>query len=157
MQNYDPSTPPAGAENLHFMLNGETRRAPGPPVTCAQMAWEDVDKVSFTVLRYSHRQAWPEQHSPLHRLTSTRGKENRVIRNKKNKDMRERGWGTLSAKHWGKGILPRTVNKQARWAGEALAGARACTQQPGVGKLVREAEGGKLYRRGGKTHFPREL
>jgi hypothetical protein len=27
--NFDPSTSPAGAENLHFMLNGETRRAPG--------------------------------------------------------------------------------------------------------------------------------
>jgi hypothetical protein len=26
--------------------------------------------------------------------------------------MRERGWGTLSAEDWGKGILPRTVNKQ---------------------------------------------
>jgi hypothetical protein len=56
--NFDPSTPPAGAENLHFMLNGETRRAPGPPVAHAQMAWEDADKVSFAVLQYSHRQAW---------------------------------------------------------------------------------------------------
>jgi hypothetical protein len=37
-QNFDPSTPPAGAENLHFTLNRETRRAPGPPVTHAQMA-----------------------------------------------------------------------------------------------------------------------
>jgi hypothetical protein len=37
-QNFDPSTPPARAENLHFMLNGETRRTPGPPVACAQMA-----------------------------------------------------------------------------------------------------------------------
>jgi hypothetical protein len=27
--NFDPSTPPAGAENLHFMLNREMRRAPG--------------------------------------------------------------------------------------------------------------------------------
>jgi hypothetical protein len=27
--NFDPSTPPAGAENLHFTLNGETMRAPG--------------------------------------------------------------------------------------------------------------------------------
>jgi hypothetical protein len=44
-QNFDPSTPPAGAENLHFTLNGETRRALGPPDTCAQMAWEDVDKM----------------------------------------------------------------------------------------------------------------
>jgi hypothetical protein len=27
--NFDPSTSPAGAENLHFTLNGETRKAPG--------------------------------------------------------------------------------------------------------------------------------
>jgi hypothetical protein len=40
-QNFDPSTPPAGTENLHFTLNGETRRAPRLPVACAQMAWED--------------------------------------------------------------------------------------------------------------------
>jgi hypothetical protein len=45
-QNFDPSTYPACSENLHFMLNGETRRAPGPPVTRTQMAWEDEDKVS---------------------------------------------------------------------------------------------------------------
>jgi hypothetical protein len=45
-QNFDPSTPPACAEHLHFTLNGETRRASGPPVTHAQMAWEDMDKVS---------------------------------------------------------------------------------------------------------------
>jgi hypothetical protein len=57
-QNFDPSTPPASTENLHFMLNGETRRAPGPPVTRAQMAWEDRNQVSFAVPRYSHRQAW---------------------------------------------------------------------------------------------------
>jgi hypothetical protein len=55
--NFDPSTPPAGAENLHFKLNGETRRTPGPPVTRAQMAWEDADQVRITVPRYSHRQA----------------------------------------------------------------------------------------------------
>jgi hypothetical protein len=71
--------------------------------------------------------------------------------------MQERGWGTLSAKDWGKGILPRTVNKQARWAGEAPEGAGAHAQQPGAGKLVRVVEGGKLHRRGGKTHFSREL
>jgi hypothetical protein len=40
------------------MLNGKTRRAPGPPVACAQTAWEDADKVSFTVWWYSHRRAW---------------------------------------------------------------------------------------------------
>jgi hypothetical protein len=62
----------------------------------------------------------------MDRLTSTRGKErNSVISNKNNKDTREREWGTLSDKDWGKGILPRTVNKQARQAGEALAGAGA--------------------------------
>jgi hypothetical protein len=41
-QNVDPSTPPACAEHLHFMLNGETRRAPGLPDCHAQMAWENV-------------------------------------------------------------------------------------------------------------------
>jgi hypothetical protein len=45
-QNFDPPIHPAGAENLHFMLNGETRRAPMLPVVHAQMAWEDADKVS---------------------------------------------------------------------------------------------------------------
>jgi hypothetical protein len=29
-QNFDSSTSRASAENLHFMLNRETRRAPGP-------------------------------------------------------------------------------------------------------------------------------
>jgi hypothetical protein len=62
--NFDPSTPPAGAENLHFTLNGETRRAPGPPVAGAQKAWEDTDQVSFAVPRYSHRQAWPGSIAP---------------------------------------------------------------------------------------------
>jgi hypothetical protein len=71
--------------------------------------------------------------------------------------MKERGWGTLSAEDWGKGILPRTVNKQAGQAGEAPAGAGAHTQQLGEGKLVRVAEGGKVHRRGGKTHFPHDL
>jgi hypothetical protein len=55
-QNFDLSTPPAGTENLHFMLNGETRRAPG--VAHTQAAWEDVDKVSIAVPWYSHRQPW---------------------------------------------------------------------------------------------------
>jgi hypothetical protein len=54
-------------------------------------------------------------------------------------------------------ILPGTVSKQARWAGEAPVGVGACVQQPGVGKLVRVVEGGKLHRRGGKTHFSHEL
>jgi hypothetical protein len=43
-QNFDPSTPPACAEHLHFMLNGETRKAPGPlPDAGAQKVWEDTD------------------------------------------------------------------------------------------------------------------
>jgi hypothetical protein len=43
-QNFDPSTPPACAEHLHFKLNGETGRAPRPlPDGSAQTAWEDVD------------------------------------------------------------------------------------------------------------------
>jgi hypothetical protein len=45
-KNNDPSTPPACTENLHFTLNRETRRAPGPPDTHAHMAWEDEEKVS---------------------------------------------------------------------------------------------------------------
>jgi hypothetical protein len=45
-QNFDPSTTPACAENLHSTLNEETRKAPGLPDTHAQMAWEDVDKMS---------------------------------------------------------------------------------------------------------------
>jgi hypothetical protein len=45
-------------KNLHFTLKGETRRAPGPPVTRAQMAWEDADKVRLAVSRYFHRQPW---------------------------------------------------------------------------------------------------
>jgi hypothetical protein len=45
-QNSAPSTPPASAENLHFTLNGETRRAPGLPDVRAQTAGEDADKVS---------------------------------------------------------------------------------------------------------------
>jgi hypothetical protein len=71
--------------------------------------------------------------------------------------MLERGWGTLSPEDWGKGIFPGTVTKQARRAGEPLAGAGAHAQQPGTGKLVRVEEGGKLLRRVGKTHIPREL
>jgi hypothetical protein len=46
-QNFDPSTLQACAEHLHFMLNRETRRAPGPLTdACSQTAWEDADKVS---------------------------------------------------------------------------------------------------------------
>jgi hypothetical protein len=37
------------------------------------------------------------------------------------------------------------------------AGAAAHAQQTGAGKLVKVEVGGKLHRRGGKTHFPHEL
>jgi hypothetical protein len=43
--------------------------------------------------------------------------------------------------------------KQTCW----LAGAAAHAQQSGAGKLVKVAVGGKLHRRRGKTHLPREL
>jgi hypothetical protein len=56
--NFDPSTPTASTENLHFTLNGEARRAPRLRVTHAQIAWEDADQVSFAAPQYSHRQAW---------------------------------------------------------------------------------------------------
>jgi hypothetical protein len=73
--NFDPSTPSASTGNLHFMLNGETRRAPGLPVAGAQMAWEDADQVSFVVCSTPTDKPGPEQHSPLDRLTSTWGKK----------------------------------------------------------------------------------
>jgi hypothetical protein len=37
------------------------------------------------------------------------------------------------------------------------AGAVELAQQPGAGMLVKVAVEGKLHRRGGKNHFPREL
>jgi hypothetical protein len=37
------------------------------------------------------------------------------------------------------------------------AGVAAHTQQPVAEKLVKVVVGGKLHRRGGKAHFPREL
>jgi hypothetical protein len=55
--NFDTSTLLAGTENLHLMLNGETRKAPGLPVAGTQMAWEDADQMSFVVPQYSHRQS----------------------------------------------------------------------------------------------------
>jgi hypothetical protein len=46
-QNFDPSTPPACTEHLHFTLKEEIRRALGmPPDIHTQTAWEDVDKMS---------------------------------------------------------------------------------------------------------------
>jgi hypothetical protein len=46
-QNFDSFTPPAHTKHYHSKLNGETRRAPVPPDTSIQAAWEDADhKVS---------------------------------------------------------------------------------------------------------------
>jgi hypothetical protein len=46
-QNFDLSTTPACTEHLHFTMNEEIRRAPGPlPDAGAQTAWEDVDKLT---------------------------------------------------------------------------------------------------------------
>jgi hypothetical protein len=139
-QNLDPSTTPASSESPapRWLGKSQTRWASwyhGTP----------TDKPG------------PEQHSPWTDRPPPGKKEKRVINNKNNKDTWERGWGALSTKDWGKGIHPGTVNKQAGKAGEAPAGAGAHAQQPGAGKLVRMAEGGKLHRRGGKTHFPHEL
>jgi hypothetical protein len=60
------------------------------------------------------------------------------------------GWGAPSAQEWGRGN-PSQINQLEK------AGAAAHTQQSGVGKLVKVEVGGKLHRRGGKTHFPCEL
>jgi hypothetical protein len=39
-----------------------------------------------------------------------------------------------------------------------MAGRSSSTaQQSGAGKLVKAVVGGKLHRRGGKTHFPHEM
>jgi hypothetical protein len=75
-QNFDPSTHPACAENPHFTLNGETRRAPRlPPVAHFQVAWEDADKVNKAVCSTSTDNPGPDQHSPLDRPTPTQGKK----------------------------------------------------------------------------------
>jgi hypothetical protein len=105
-------------------LNGETRRAPRPPLAGAQTDWEDVDQVSFAVPRYSQTSLDQNSIAPWTDWPPPGEKQrNWVISNKSKKDTRERGWSTLSAKDWGKGLLPGTINKQARRAGEALAGA----------------------------------
>jgi hypothetical protein len=56
--NFDPSTSPAGAENLHFTLNREIRRALGPPVTGAQKDWEDgPDELRGTAVPHTQARA----------------------------------------------------------------------------------------------------
>jgi hypothetical protein len=52
--------------------------APGLPVTCAQKAWEDMDKVSLVVRSTPTDNPEPDQHSPLDRPTSTQGKKEKL-------------------------------------------------------------------------------
>jgi hypothetical protein len=60
------------------MLNGETRKARGPPVTGTQMAWEDTDQVSFAVPQYSHRQAWARAAYPPGQTDLPLGKKEKL-------------------------------------------------------------------------------
>jgi hypothetical protein len=84
-----PHLQPVQSTPIH--VNGDTRRAPGPPDAHAQMAWEDVDKVSLAVCSTPTKKPGPDQHSPLDRPTSTqRKKRNWVISKKNNKDMGKR-------------------------------------------------------------------
>jgi hypothetical protein len=113
-ENFDPSTPPACAEHLQFTLNGETRRAPGLPVT--QPRWLGKTRTRWakqymvlpqTTLGQISIAPWTDQHLIQEK------KRNWVISNKDNKETLQRGWCALSAEERGRGIPPRTVNKQA--------------------------------------------
>jgi hypothetical protein len=50
--------------------------------------------------------------------------------------MWQRGWGALSSEEGGGESFPELYINKPGLVGEALAGAGACAQQPGVGKLV---------------------
>jgi hypothetical protein len=54
-------------------------------------------------------------------------------------------------------VLKRGEGKSLTTSRLEKAGAVAHAQKPVVGKLVKVAVGGKLHRRGGKTHFPSEM
>jgi hypothetical protein len=57
-QNFDPSTPPACAENLHFTLKGETRRAPQATSRLHPDGLGRHRQGELSGMRYSHRQPW---------------------------------------------------------------------------------------------------
>jgi hypothetical protein len=57
----------------------------------------------------------------------------------------------------GRGILPRTVNKQAVLGNRGFRGSRGAGPATKSRKDCEVAEGGKLHRRGVKTHLPHEL
>jgi hypothetical protein len=50
----------------------------------------------------------------------------------------------------GEGIFPGAINKQAGPGWRGSSGSEGMGPKPGVGKLVRVAEGRKLHRRGGR-------
>jgi hypothetical protein len=82
-------------------------------------------------------------------------KKEKVVINNKNKRHLAKRVGCPEHRRGGRRIPPRSVNKQARpgWRGSGGSGG----MRPAMGKLVTVAEGGKLHRRGGKTHLSREL
>jgi hypothetical protein len=63
--------------------------------------------------------------------------------------MKQRGWGALSTEEVGR----RNPSQQA--AGECKSGDTCLATR--MGKLGKVAVGGKLHRRGGKTHLTCEL
>jgi hypothetical protein len=71
--NFHPSTPPAGAENFHLMLNGETRRDPGRQRPDGLGRRRQGELRSTAVLPQT--KPGPGQHSHLDKPTSTQGKK----------------------------------------------------------------------------------
>jgi hypothetical protein len=73
-QNFDPSTPPAGAEHLHFMLNGKIRRVPGLPAAshplpdslgrCEQSEPHGIAVFPQTILGKSSIDPWTDRPPP---------------------------------------------------------------------------------------------
>jgi hypothetical protein len=72
-QNCDPLHNSSRRRESPLLVKQRNKEGLRPPV--AQMAWEDADKVSFTGLQYSNRQAWARAAESLHRPTPTRGKK----------------------------------------------------------------------------------
>jgi hypothetical protein len=71
------------------MLNRETRRAPAPPDTSSQTAWEDADhNMSEVACNTTTDNPGPDQYSPMDRLTPTQGKKkkNRIKNNEDKRD-----------------------------------------------------------------------
>jgi hypothetical protein len=73
--NFDTSTPPASTDNLHFTLSGETRRASGRQSPAPRRLGKTQTRWASWYRGTPTDKPGPEQHSPLDRLTSTRGKK----------------------------------------------------------------------------------